>query len=109
VGRESHGVPHWASRHTGSPVRSGFHCLERYGQAVYLGKHPSATQPSKLINNGAGAALSLLVQDGQPPMKVKDGQVSTFNSTRGDDKIGVITNSPSGAPADRGFQIAVFC
>jgi hypothetical protein len=38
-----------------------------------------------------------------------DGQVSTFNSTRGADKIGVTTNSPSGAAADRGFQIADFC
>lgn len=38
-----------------------------------------------------------------------DGQVSTFNSTRGEDEIGVITNSPSGAAADRGFQLAVIC
>lgn len=38
-----------------------------------------------------------------------DGQVSTFNSTRGGDKIGVITNSPSGTRADRSFQLAVYC
>jgi hypothetical protein len=38
-----------------------------------------------------------------------DGQVSTFNSTRGGDKIGVITNSPNGTRADRSFQLAVYC
>jgi hypothetical protein len=38
-----------------------------------------------------------------------DGQVSTFNSTRGGAKIGVITNSPNGTRADRSFQLAVYC
>jgi hypothetical protein len=38
-----------------------------------------------------------------------DGQVSTFNSTRGGDKIGVITNSPNGTRADMSFQLAVYC
>jgi hypothetical protein len=38
-----------------------------------------------------------------------DGQVSTFNSTRGGDKVGVITNSPNGTRADRSFQLAVYC
>lgn len=38
-----------------------------------------------------------------------DGQVSTFNSTRGDDKIGVLTNAPNGTRADRDFQLAVYC
>jgi hypothetical protein len=38
-----------------------------------------------------------------------DGYLTTFNSTLGDDKIGVVTRRSSGALDDRAFQLAVFC
>ena len=38
-----------------------------------------------------------------------DGQMTTFNSTNGDDNIGVLTRNSTGNVADRGFQMAVFC
>jgi hypothetical protein len=38
-----------------------------------------------------------------------DGHLTTFNSTNGDDKIGVLTRDSTGDLADRGFQLAVYC
>ena len=40
------------------------------GNSFILGKENTAGQVSKLINSGAGAALRLEVQDGQPPLRV---------------------------------------
>ena len=40
------------------------------GNPFILGKENKAGQVSKLINEGAGAALRLEVQDGQPPLRV---------------------------------------
>jgi hypothetical protein len=57
----------------------------------------------------AGLPLNAALFPDNVRLQQDDGQVSTFNSTRGDDKIGVITNSASGAPADRAFQMAVYC
>jgi hypothetical protein len=51
------------------------------GQPFILGKQNDANKVTKLIRHGAGAALSLEVQDGQPPMKVdSSGKVANLNS-----------------------------
>ena len=60
---------------------------------------------------GVGASLNSVYfpdPDFIAPQQL-DGQVSTFNSTRGGDKIGVLTNAPNGTRADRSFQLAVYC
>lgn len=50
-------------------------------QPFILGKQNTADQVTKLIRHGAGAALSLEVHDGQPPMKVNSsGKVANLNS-----------------------------
>jgi hypothetical protein len=57
------------------------------GKPFILGKLNEATQTSKLVKNGAGAALSLMVREGQPPLKVNsEGRVSRLNSDMVDGK-----------------------
>jgi hypothetical protein len=60
---------------------------------------------------GVGASLnsSYFPDPGFIANQQVDGQVSTFNSTRGDAQIGVLTNAPNGTRADRSFQLAVYC
>jgi hypothetical protein len=60
---------------------------------------------------GVGATLNSVYSPDPDFIGIQqfDGQVSTFNSTRGDDKIGVLTNSPNGTRSDRPFQMAVYC
>jgi hypothetical protein len=51
------------------------------GKPLILGKQNDANKVTKLIRHGAGVALSLEVQDGQPPMKVNSsGKVANLNS-----------------------------
>jgi hypothetical protein len=38
-----------------------------------------------------------------------DGQMTTFNSTNGADKIGVVIRNSTGNVDNRAFQMAVFC
>lgn len=57
------------------------------GNPFLLGKQNFASQVSKLIKRGDGPALSLQVQDGQPPMKVNSsGKVANLNADTVDGK-----------------------
>ena len=57
------------------------------GQPFVLGKQNTANKVTKLIRHGAGVALSLEVQNGQPPMKVdSDAKVANLNSDQLDGK-----------------------
>jgi hypothetical protein len=38
-----------------------------------------------------------------------DGHMTTFNSSNGDDKIGVVTRNSTGNVDNRAFPMAVFC
>ena len=57
------------------------------GAPFLLGKQNFASQVSKLVKRGDGPALSLQVQDGQPPMKTNSsGKVANLNADQLDGK-----------------------
>jgi len=74
------------------------------GKPFILGKNNSATETSKLMKNGAGAALSLLVGENQPPLKVNsDAKVANLNADLldGQDSSAFLPTDGTAADADK--------
>lgn len=73
------------------------------GKPFILGKLNEATQTSKLVKNGAGAALSLMVREGQPSMKVNpDGKVANLNADKVDGLSSKDLRGQQGPPGPQG-------
>src|SRR5918999_4615379 len=57
------------------------------GNPFLLGRENVASQVSRLVKNGPGPALRLVVQDGQPPIAVSSsGKVANLNADQLDGK-----------------------
>ncbi len=71
------------------------------GQPFLLGKKNVASSVSKLVKNGPGPALKLIVNDGQPPLSVtSSGKVANLNADQLDGKSEVDFLAINGKAAD---------
>jgi hypothetical protein len=80
------------------------------GGPFILGERNVADQTSKLVKRGAGAALSLRVKDGQPPLKVDSSRkVASLNADEVDGLSAeeLVEPGPQGEPGFSGYERVV--